>query len=72
MLKYRIILRVGYCESWFEFDTPIAACDFAKTALLHQVTNEDTEKRPTYVTMKVVDTELEAQRKKEEDEDEDE
>lgn len=70
MLKYRIILRVGYCEAWFEFDDPTAACDFARTALLHQTVNEDTEKRPFYLTMKIVDTELEAQRKKEDEEDE--
>lgn len=70
MLKYRIILKVGYCESWFEFDDPTTACDFARTALLHQIVNKDNEKRPMYVTMKIVDVELEAQREKEDEEDE--
>lgn len=70
MLKYRVIVKVSYYETWFEFDDAEEACEFAKSVMLHQVPNEDTKKKPTYVTMKVVDIELEAQRKKEDEDDE--
>lgn len=70
MLKYRIIVKVSYYEIWFEFDDIEESGEFAKSVMLHQVPNKDTEKKPTYVTMKIVDTELEAQRKKEDEEDE--
>ena len=70
MLKYRVILKVGYCDAWFDFDKHEEACEFASTALAHQCVNEDNEKKTPYIQMRVIDTELEAQRKKEEEKDE--
>lgn len=53
-MKYRLILKVGYNEIWFEFDTIAEAGLFAKTILVHQVENEDTKKK-SFITIQVVD-----------------
>ena len=41
MIKYRVIIKVSYNESWFEFDTMEKACEFASTALTSMVDSED-------------------------------
>ena len=58
-MKYRIILKVGYYSTWFDFDDIEAAGEFAKTILLHQVQNEDTEKG-TSVKIEVIREEVES------------
>lgn len=40
-MKYRVILKVGYYERWFEFDTVDSAAYFAKDLLSANVPNED-------------------------------
>lgn len=55
MIKYRVVLKVGYNEAWFEFDEMEKACVFATEALTHMIDNED-GKRRTYINMQVVDT----------------
>lgn len=46
-MKYRIILKVGYYSTWFDFDDIGEAWEFAKQMLIHHVPNEDTEKIAT-------------------------
>lgn len=53
-MKYRVIYEVGYCTTWFEFDSIEVAGDFAKTMLIHQVPNKDTG-RKMHVDIQVVD-----------------
>ena len=59
---YRVILRVGYCESHFEFEGVNEASEFAKTALYHMVDSEDTKKK-TSIVMQIVDVEAEKKEK---------
>lgn len=60
MIKYRVILKVGYYESLYEFENAEDAAKFATSALQHMVSTEDTDKR-TFVNMQVVDIEAEKQ-----------
>lgn len=53
-MKYRLILKVGYSEIWFEFDTITEAGAFAESILVHQVENEYTKKK-SFITIQVVD-----------------
>lgn len=53
-MKYRVIIKVGYNEAWFEFDTPVEACNFATEAISKQVKNEDTRKT-NHIRIEVVD-----------------
>lgn len=53
-MKCRLILKVGYNEIWFEFDTIAEAGEFAKSILVHQVENEDTKKK-SFITIQVMD-----------------
>ena len=55
---YRVVLKVGYYSTYFEFKSSKDACDFASAALEHMVSNEDTDKA-TFVTLQVVDAEAE-------------
>lgn len=41
---YRVIIKVSYNESFFEFITPDEACLFARIALEHSVASEDQKK----------------------------
>ena len=59
-MKYRVIIKVGYNEGWFEFNTPVEACNFATTAISHQVKNEDTRKTG-YIRIEVVDPTVEVE-----------
>lgn len=65
MIKYRVILRIGYYEAVYEFDTVEEAGGFASTALLHQIPSEDNRSAPAYVTIRAVNIEKE---KEEDDE----
>lgn len=51
---YRVILKVGYCEAFFEFESVEDAAAFARVALKHMVSNEDTKKKSS-ITMFIVD-----------------
>jgi len=42
---YRVILKVGYCDAFFEFESVEDAAAFARVALKHMVSNEDTKKK---------------------------
>ena len=55
---YRVVLKVGYYSTYFEFKSSKDACDFAGAALEHMVSNEDTD-NATFVTLQVVDAEAE-------------
>jgi len=65
-ILYRVILKVGYYESWFEFTNSLDAMDFATAAMKHMVSNEDT-KRKTYITVHVVNKDLEDEENKEDE-----
>lgn len=41
-MKYRVVLKVGYHEAWFDFDSMVAAGDFATAVLIHQTGIDDT------------------------------
>lgn len=64
MIKYRVILKVSYNEAWFEFEDGAKAVDFAKTALESMVNNKDMS-RKSYVSVQVVDVDLENAEEKE-------
>ena len=64
MMKYRVILKVGYNEAWFEFNEIQDAGEFAKSILMYHVDCEDT-KRKSSVRIDMIDTTIES----EEDED---
>ena len=44
-MKYRVVINVGYCEAWFDYEDPQQAICFAMSALEHGVENEDTNKK---------------------------
>lgn len=52
---YRVILKIGYYENWFDFDNINEAAVFAKTVLIHQTVNEDRKVLRSEVVMKVID-----------------
>ena len=51
---YRVILKVGYCERWFDFSDRNEAGRFAETILNHDVPDEDHPDRDAYVTIRVM------------------
>jgi len=51
---YRVVINVGYNKAYFEFEGSEDAAAFARVALKHMVSSDDTKKRP-YITMKIVD-----------------
>ncbi len=57
MVKYRVILKVSYYETWFDFDTPEQATYFATTALRAMVSSDDTAKKQ-FITIQVINTEF--------------
>lgn len=61
---YRVVLKVGYCEAFFDFDEAESACNFAMLALTHSVACDDT-KKATKITLQIVNPVAE---KEEEDE----
>ena len=58
MIKYRVILKVGYNEAWFEFENAVEAINFATIALQSMVANEDTNKK-TKITIEVINPNVE-------------
>lgn len=56
-MMYRVIIEVGYCEAFFDFETADLACSFATTALLHQSENED-NKRKKSIRLEIVNIEI--------------
>ena len=63
-MVYRVILKMGYYTSYFEFTESVEAVLFAQTALSHMVDSEDTKKK-FMVMMEIVDPELEAKESEE-------
>jgi len=55
---YRVILKVGYNEAWFEFDDSGIAINFASDALRYMVTCDDTKKK-YYISIQIVDADAE-------------
>lgn len=54
---YRVIIKVGeYYEAWFDFDNAEESVAFAGQAVKHQVTNEDTRRKKSGITIRVIDT----------------
>lgn len=53
-IKYRVVIKVSYNETWFEFDSADQACGFATNAISHMVDSEDTKKKAT-IAIQVVD-----------------
>lgn len=58
MITYRVIMKVGYYERWFEFNDSMEAVAFAGQALNHSVVNEDT-KETVSVMVKLVNKDKE-------------
>lgn len=56
---YRVILKIGYCERYFEFEDADDAINFGKTALLSAVPGGDNPEKPVKVRMEIVDKERE-------------
>lgn len=40
-MKYRVKLKVSYCETFFDFDDAIDACNFMSMAAEHLATGGD-------------------------------
>ena len=59
-MKYRVILKVGYLDLWFDFDNVEEAIPFIKTIFHHQVENDDTKDRETSVRIEAIFPEAEA------------
>lgn len=59
-MKYRVIIKIGYNNAWFEFDSIAEAGSFAETVLVHQIPNEDTKKK-SFITIQVVDENAESE-----------
>lgn len=49
---YRVILKIGYQESAYDFIDPEEALNFAATALEHQIAYDDHD-RPTKIRMEL-------------------
>lgn len=47
MRIYRVVLKVSYCDTYFDFTNIVDAGNFAEQILTHQVASEDTEKAPS-------------------------
>lgn len=52
MMIYRVVIKVGYNDAAFEFESLRVAGDFARMVLTHQVETEDT-KKAIYVKIEV-------------------
>lgn len=42
---FRVVIKVGYYETWYEFESMSEAGTFAQTVLTHQADNEDTTRK---------------------------
>lgn len=61
MINYRVIVKVGYREAFFDFDQPDKACNFATVAVAHQAHNGENEKKIEAVCIQVIDTDAEVE-----------
>ena len=68
MFKYRIILRFGYYDRWFEFDNINVATQFAKDVLKYGVPNEDCPDREFSIRMDIINIEAEIEEEAQEEE----
>lgn len=59
---FRVILKIGYYENWFDFDNLEDAGIFAEAALSHCVPNEDRKTAPTFVAINMIDKEKNGKR----------
>ena len=66
-IVFRVILKISYYQTWFEFDNPLDASKFAFDALSHMVSTED-QKKETSITIKIVDVDAEKKAAEEEEE----
>lgn len=58
-MKYRVVIEVGYCDAFYDFDTPDEACNFAMIALSHQSVSEDTtRKKYISISMQIIDPKI--------------
>lgn len=57
MISYRVIIKCGYKNSYFDFDSSSEACAFAEKALLHGRSGDDDEKLPAII-LKVINTDV--------------
>ena len=64
-IVYRVILKVSWRETYFEFDSMEQACNFATTALEHSAGNDDDTKNSSLIVIRVVDLEAERIEKEE-------
>ena len=51
---YRVSLKVGYSERWFDFNDRNEAGRFAETILNHDTPYEDHPKRDLYISIRVM------------------
>ena len=51
---YRVILKVGYNEAYFDFASVEDAATFGRVALAHMVDCDDTKKKSS-ITMLIID-----------------
>lgn len=58
MIRYRVKIKVGYNEAFFDFTDSTRATNFANSALLHSVKSEDTENQ-TKIIMSLEEVEPE-------------
>lgn len=56
-MKYRVILKVGYNEAYFEFDDINRAAEFAGEILVHSVKSDDTDKKTSVSIIAILDEE---------------
>jgi len=61
---YQVVVKVGYNDAAFEFESIRDAGDFARTILTHQVATEDT-KKALYIVIKVRTCECECEEEEE-------
>lgn len=53
-MKYRVRVKVGYHERWFEFNKAAEAMKFAETILDHQIESEDYQNAVLTVNVNVI------------------
>ena len=65
--KYRVVMRVSYCEVHFDFDTPEEMVQFAAVATFHLTPREDGKDADIYFEKIDVIKEAEAEAKESEE-----
>ena len=62
---YRVILKVGYYDTYFDFDCAKGATDFAAMALVHAVGNDRNDDDPK-IAISIINVDAEGNEKEEE------